>query len=156
MKRALLVSSLVALAFASCGGDLRLSKPQYEKVVSSVGDQIGNELDRTFNDPSLQDPHTLKEGAGVVRRAQAAIASAADDLEDVRPPAEVESLHLQLIEGLRELASDFGGLAHSFETADLLEIQKFQQSLSQGELPSMKKITAAIAGMKAKGYDVGS
>ncbi len=155
MRRIALPCFLVALLMASCG-DLRLSKPQYERVVSSVGDEIGKELDQTFNDPALQDPHTLKEGAGVVRKAQAAIASAADELADVSPPVDVAALHLQLIEGLRELASDFGGLAHSFEMADLLEIQKFQLSLGQGDLPSLKKITAAIAGMKAKGYNVGS
>jgi hypothetical protein len=152
-SRAFLVVTVVA-ALAACGGNPRLSKSQYERSVNQIGKQLSTTLTDTFNSPKLQSPGSLKDAAVVLRAGQESIRNAADRLDRLNPPSQIESIHRQLTKGFRDFASAFGRFAQATEKGDLAAIQTFSEQVSAQTLPAMVEIQKAIDALKAKGFDI--
>ena len=147
MSRAVLVlSTLAVLAFASCGGDEKLSKAEYEEKVRSVYGEVQEAFQRT-NVPSLE------ERADRVEDAQKQLREAAADLENTQPPEEVEAEHAQIAEGMRSYADDLDVLREATERGDSDAIEAFNVRIGQNR--SVKLIAEAAESAKFKGYDLG-
>jgi hypothetical protein len=149
-----LVLVIAVLVAPSCGGDSRLSKADYERRVNQIGQQLSDTLEKTFSSPQFQSPSSLKEAADVLRLGEKEMASAADRLDEVNPPEEIESIHDRFVKGIRDFARDFGTFAEATEKGDLAALQRFSQQISDESLPSMIAVNQATGALKAKGYDI--
>ena len=137
---------LVALALGACGGgDGRLSKEEYEDKVRSVYAEVQEAFARTNVAP--------EELADRVEAAQEQLREAADELEDMQPPEEVEAENAQIVLGMRAYAEDLDRLRNAAEQGDERTIEDFNARLAQNE--SVEQIGAAAERMKFKGYDLG-
>ncbi|MGH2556511.1 MAG: hypothetical protein ACRDHO_12440 [Actinomycetota bacterium] len=154
MKRIVVVVALVALVAQSCGGDSPLSKAEYERRVNQIGQQLSDTLEGTFSSPQFQNPTSLKDAADVLRQGQNEMAGAADRLDEVNPPEEIESIHDRFVKGIRDFARDFGTFAEATEKGDLAALQRFSRQISDESLPSMIAVNEATGALKAKGYDI--
>lgn len=143
-----------ALLASACGGKPRLTKAQYEQQVNTIGTQLSNALNTTFSSPKLRNPNSLKDAADVMRAGQKNIREAADRLDRVNPPAQIESIHKQLVKGFRDFATAFGRFAEATGKGDLAGIQRFSQQVSDQSLPAMVEIQKAIDALKAKGFQI--
>jgi soluble cytochrome b562 len=136
------------------GGGSRLSKADYQTKVQAIGDEFSSTLDDVFSDPALQDPSSLTEAADVIRHGADLIRQAADDLDALNPPAEVEATHDQFVAGFKAFADDLDGFAQATEDGDLDAIEQFNQQLNDESLDSMKQVQDAVDAFEAAGYDL--
>lgn len=154
VKKALVAVAAAALMLSACGGGSRLTKAEYERRVNQIGRQLSTTLQKTFADPQFQNPASLEEAAEVLRKGREDMEDAADRLDDVNPPEEIERIHDDFVEGIRDFANDFGRFADATEKGDLAALQRFGQQISDESLPSMIAINGATEALKAKGYDI--
>lgn len=154
MKRAFVLAAAVVLMASGCGGESRLTKAEYERRVNQIGQQLTDTLERTFSAPEFQNPSSLKQAADVLRQGQNDMEDAADRLDDVSPPEEIQSIHDRFVKGIRDFAKDFGRFAEATEKGDLAALQRFSQQISDESLPSMIAVNRATEALKAQGYDI--
>jgi hypothetical protein len=140
----LLVAALLLLA--GCGGDDRLSKEEYQGEVQGVGKTLGDALGGI----DTSSAGGLDEVGGQVTGLQTALREAADDLDDLSPPADVEDAHEKLVDGIRGFADDLEQLAEAAESGDLTAIQTFQDVFTTSD--SVRKIREAADELQDKGY----
>jgi hypothetical protein len=138
---------LAALALGGCGGDSdeRLSKTEYEGKVHSVYAEVQAAFAATNVEP--------EQLAARVEDAQEELRSAADELESVQPPEDLDVEHAQIAEGMRAYADDLDVLREAAERADQAAIDAFNSRV--GENRSVKLIAEAAEKAKFKGYDLG-
>lgn len=164
MRRlAFLALAALAVSLAGCGGDGdRLSKEDYQQELAG----IGATLESTFADVAAQldglNPDELsslgdltaflEQASEQVGAGETALRNAADDLEAITPPEEVEETHQKMIEALRLLAADIGEFADIVKEGDLPKINAFVAGLD--ELESGKLIQEATEEFKERGYDI--
>jgi hypothetical protein len=146
---ALAIAVLSAALLAGCGG---VSKAEYEKDVEKLGKEVEKDLDKLDSGtPTAKDLET----------AEATLNKAADGLEDIEAPSDVEKLHEDLIDTLRDTAKLMDEMAPLMEKA-----AKDPTSLGEKELAQMNEITTKFgdiekrmakiqAGYAKKKYDVG-
>jgi hypothetical protein len=146
--------TIVALIAAACAGESRLTKAQYERTVNQIGNELSTTLSETFSSPKLANPSSLAEAAGVIRDGQDNIRDAADRLDKVTPPSEIEDIHRRLADGFRDFAAAFGAFAEATEKGDLDAIQRFNQQVTDQTLPAMIAIQKAINDLNTKGFDI--
>jgi hypothetical protein len=154
VKRLLVLAAAVTVMASACGGGSRLTKAEYEGRVNEIGRQLSSTLEKTFSSPQFQNPSSLKEAADVLRQGQEDMEGAADRLDEVNPPEEIEGIHDQFVKGIRDFAGDFGRFAEATEKGDLAALQRFSQQITDESLPSMIAITRATEGLNAKGYNI--
>lgn len=154
MKRAFVFAAAVVLMASACGGESRLTKAEYERRVNQIGQQLTDTLERTFSAPEFQNPSSLKQAADVLRQGQNDMEDAADRLDDVTAPEEIQSIHDRFVKGIRDFAKDFGRFAEATEKGDLAALQRFSQQISDESLPSMIAVDRATEALKAQGYDI--
>ncbi len=154
VMRVLVVVTSAGLLAGACGGKSRLTKAQYEQKVNQIGRQLSTTLDTTFSAPKLQNAGSLKEAADVLKAGQRRLQEAADRLDRLNPPEQIETIHDQLVKGFRDFATAFGHFAQATEEGDLPAVQRFNQQVSEQTLPAMIEIQKAIDQLKAKGFDV--
>jgi hypothetical protein len=138
---ALLVAA--AVVAAGCGGGGRLSKAQYEKTVQAEG--------RKFQEASKKLSTAGVTSAQALKTAKDALEQAADDLDGVRPPKDVEADNHKVVVGLRALASALDKI--NAAKGNPARQQKALQELTR--LKPVEQAQAAINDMKRKGYDLG-
>jgi hypothetical protein len=138
---------LGVLALAACG-DERLSKSEYEQKLQSEYAGVQQAFQATaasFGQPDL---------AGKIGDAQEKLRGAAESLEHVEPPKEVEEENEEIVEGLREYADDLDDVRDAAERNDLKTITAFTDRIADNE--AINRIAEAAEEMKHKGYDVGA
>jgi hypothetical protein len=134
------------LLLAACGGDDRLAKREYEEKVRSeyadvqeaflaTGDVQGDEL------------------AARIEDAQQELRDAADELDEIEPPEDVEKENEEVVEGMREYADDLDELREAAERGDQQAIDAFNERIAKNE--AVEQIAEAAEEMKFKGYDLG-
>lgn len=155
MKLSRLLTTLVAALLcaalvAGCGGGP--SKEDYEKSVKKIGNEVEKDIDALGNgQPSAKD----------IEAAQESIDEAADDIDELEPPEEVEKLHEDLVETLHDTAELLGRLSPLMEKA-----AKDSQSMGDEEMKRMNEVTADFGeiqeemnriteGYAKKDYDIG-
>lgn len=146
---ALAIAVLGAALFAGCGG---VSKADYEKDVAKLGEKVEKDLDKLDSGTPTADD---------LKKAKTTLDDAADGLEDIDAPKDVEKLHDDLIETLRDTAKLMDEMAPLMEKAS-----KDPTSLGEKDLAKMNEITTKFgdiekrmskiqAGYAKKKYDVG-
>lgn len=139
---------VVALLLAGCGGGGdRLTKEEYQSEVQGVGETLGDALGGVDTEGGGID-----ELGGQVDELQTALDSAADDLDELTPPEEVEDAHDKLVEGIRGFADELEELGTAAESGDLGAIQAFQEVFTTSE--SVRKIREAADELQDKGYSL--
>jgi hypothetical protein len=141
---------LLVLAAAGCGGDGgRLAKPEYQKEVRQVGDTLGKSIRGLGEAGSNTD---LKAAAKQIETLQDALRAAADDLDELRPPEEIEGAHDELVDGIRGFADELDELRKASAAGDAAAIRAFEQSFTGSA--AVKKIRDASAKLEAAGYKI--
>jgi len=136
-----------AVFLAGCSGEEdRLTKSQYEQKVRSVysGVQTAFESTRDAGGSQL---------AGRIDQARQELITAAEELESVEPPREVEEENEELVEGMREYAESLEEVRAAAERNDGDTIGRF--NLGLGDNAAVERIAEAAEEMKFKGYDLG-
>jgi hypothetical protein len=120
MRRTLTFLAAVAVAalllLAGCGGDKRLSKDDYQKqMMEKVGAFVAatGKIDEATSSDSPRDVKVkaLKDG-------RKAFDDAADDLDDLSPPEDVEEAHDLIVSGLRKYADYLEEPTKALEAGD--------------------------------------
>jgi hypothetical protein len=146
---ALLAGALVLLGATGCGGSSRLSKSAYEKKVRADGRDIKS----AFQVLSSNKLSSLDQMAHQIGKGQDELRKAADDLNGVKPPKDVESDNKKLVKGLRGLADDLEGLKKGAAEGNPKKVQQAAAKLQSSS--ALKEAQAATSDMKKKGYKIG-
>ncbi len=151
---ALVLAAVVAVA-AGCGGGDRLSKDAYQQELDTAIQKVEQAFAGLGD--SLQQlgsgSGSLDQVAAEVGTIQDELDSAADDLDGVTPPEDVEPSHDKLVEGMRGLSDDLEEFKTAIEGGDTGAIERFADDARS--LPSVKQLEEASNELKEKGYDVG-
>lgn len=134
------------LVLAGCGGQERLSKPEYEQRVRSLYASVQEAFRATAVGPT-------EDLAARVEKAQEALRKAADQLDKAAPPKEVEGENEEIVEGMRRYADDLDQVREAAERGDQSAIDEFNEGISRNE--PVEQIAEAAEEMKFKGYDLG-
>jgi phosphoglycolate phosphatase-like HAD superfamily hydrolase len=140
------VAALVGVLTTGCGGD-RLSKREYEQKVRSEYADVQQAFLATG--ASLGTPDLAEK----IADAQEQLREAAEALEGIEPPENVEEENEEIVEGLREYAEDLDGVREAAERSDQQAIDAFNEQISENE--AVEQIAEAAEEMKFKGYDLG-
>ena len=135
------------MSLAACGDD-RLSKSEYEQKLQSEYADVQQAFQATAASFGQTDL------AGTIGDAQEQLRGAAESLEHVEPPKEIEEENEEIVEGLREYADDLGDLRVAAERNDLKTITAFTDRIADNE--AIHQIAEAAEEMKHKGYNVGA
>src|SRR5919201_1827714 len=141
----------VAILAAGCGGGggNRLSKSQYEHRIQKDGQQITTAF-KPLNTP----PTSLKQLADELKVGQDKLREAADDLDGLKAPKDVEADNDALVKGLRTLADELEGLRKVAAKNDPTQVQKALASLQKSH--ALIDARRATDDMKKKGYKLGA
>ena len=136
-----------AVVLAGCGGGGRLSKAEYEQTLRSAGNELSTAVDH------LQQARSKEEFEHDVSDVQRALDAAADDLDAVSPPEDVEGANDRLVHGLRGLAHDFEEVRDAADQSVDAATSKAQQIRSG---TASREAQQAVEELKRKGYDIGT
>jgi hypothetical protein len=139
----MLVSALVALALAGCGGEGD-SRKDFEEDVRGAQQEVESQLDELEDVRSQEDvPEALGNAANAFRER-------AEELEDADVPEDAEDEREQLVQSLRSLADDLEQNAEAAQggVGDLLE------SLQDVELDALREFEDAIERLREEGFEV--
>jgi hypothetical protein len=145
-RRPLLVLAVVLLAGCGESAD-RLSKHEYEQKLRSEYAGVQQAFLATGSSFGRSD---LPEKIGA---AQETLRDAAEELEHVEPPKEIEEQNEEIAQGLRDYAEDLDELKEAAVRDDLQAIEAFTERIPTNE--AIERIAEAAEEMKHKGYDVG-
>lgn len=144
-----LVAALTCAALiAGCGGT---SKAEYEKEVNSLAKSIE------------KDTKALQSGtpdAKAMESAQKSLDKAADELDDIDPPSEVEKYHDDLVDVLHDTSDLLGKMGPLMTKAikDPTKIGADEQKEMQGYIEDFSKLEKRMkkidAGFKKEKYKI--
>jgi hypothetical protein len=151
---ATLAAAALALVAAGCGGGGggggdRLSKSQYEKRIQSDGQELTTAF-KPLNTP----PTSLKQLAAELKVGQDKLREAANDLDGLTPPKEIEADNSALVKGLRTLASELEGLRSAAAKGNPALVQQALAKLQRSH--ALVDARRATDDMKKKGYKLGA
>ncbi len=149
MKAARVAGALavgLVLALAGCGGGGQLSKSEYEAKLHSAGNELTGAVQQLAKATSKDQ---FKQDVGDV---QSALNSAADTLDGVTPPTDVQGANDRLVDGLRGLSNDFDQVKKAADDGIDAATKKAQQ-ITTGA--ASREAQQAILEIKRRGYDVG-
>jgi hypothetical protein len=142
----------VALAFVSAGcggggggGGGQLSRSDYEKHLTSDSQAISKGLK-----PLTTPPTSMTELTDELKAAEAQLHDAAEDLDGVTPPKDIEKDNNAVVKGLRKFADELKSFRKAAEKNDPQLLRK-----TFGELQSshaLVDVRNATNDMKKKGY----
>ena len=141
------LAAACAVFLAGCSGEEdRLTKGQYEQKVRNVysGVQAAFESTRDARGSQL---------AVRIDNARQKLVTAAEQLESVEPPKEVEEENEELVEGMREYAESLDDVRAAAERNDGDAIGRFNLGLADNA--AVERMAEAAEEMKFKGYDLG-
>jgi len=145
---ATLAALALAFAVAGCGGGgggSRLSKAQYEQHLGADS----REITKAFQ-PLSTPPSSLTVLASELKVGQEKLRSAADDLNGVTAPKDVEKDNQALVKGLRTLADELESLRSAAAKKDPKLVQKALTDLKTSH--ALVDARRATDDMKKKGY----
>jgi hypothetical protein len=155
MRRAgmVLLTVVIAIAAAGCGGGGgsgggdRLSKSEFESEMSS----IGADLQQASSGIDLSNTKDLDKVADAVAAFKTKLESAADQVDDLNPPADADEETGKIADALHAFADEFGKMEKAARKGDLGDLQKAQQAvITEGAAAQQ-----AATDLKNKGYNIG-
>ena len=147
MRRLGFLLALVLLA--GCGGEDRLSKEAYQAEVRKVGTTLGSALGGIDTNASGDE---LAQAGKQVEGLQVALRKAADDLDELSPPEEVEGAHTKLVQGIRGFADDLEDLGDAIRRNDADAIREFENDFTSSD--GVKLIREAAEQLQGQGYSL--
>jgi hypothetical protein len=141
----------LALAVAGCGGGGgdRLSKAQYEQHFQSDSQAISEGIK-----PLTTKPKSLTELAAKLKVGEARLHDAANDLNTIKPPKDIEKDNETVAKGLNKFADELESFRKAAENNDVLQLQKTFAELQGSH--ALENVRNATNDMKQKGYELGS
>ena len=138
---ATLAALALALAAAGCGGGGRLSKSQYEQHFGSDSQAISKAIKPliSYGRPDATDEQ---------------LHNAANDLDRVNPPKDIEKDNKTLVKGLRKFADEVQSFRKAAEKRDPQLVQKTLAELRNSD--ALVNVRDATNDMKRKGYKLGT
>lgn len=143
MKRLALLA-VVGVLLAGCGGSSHLSKSAYEQRLQADGKAV----QKSVNSLTKTSPASLSQFAQRVDVAEAAVKTAADDLDSLKPPTDAASDNAAIVTALRAIQSALERVKAN-PTAAAAIVSTLQAS------PALKAAERATTDLKSKGYKVG-
>jgi hypothetical protein len=140
------LAAALVLVFTGCGGGGRLSKAQYEQKLRQAGQELGTALRGLASARSKED---FQQDADAVQKA---LNDAADDLDGITPPQDVEGANQRLVDGFRRLADDFETVE---KAADKGPDAARQAGRAIATGAASRVALQAIKEIQRRGYDVG-
>jgi hypothetical protein len=140
---ALIIAALLLLA--GCGGDGRMSKPDYERTLNAAGLRLSSVFGTV--DVGTTNANQL---AVRVKRARATLDSVRQTLDDLKPPKAAEPAHDKLVQALATLSNDLKLLGRAAESGYPKSITEARARLSA---PG-RQVVAAIQQLQQAGFDV--
>jgi hypothetical protein len=142
----LLALAVLAVGLGGCGSESRLSKADYEKTLTATGQELAEAS------APLAQAKTGPEFASGAAQVQAGLRKAADDLDDVRPPEDVDAANDRLVDALRGLADEFEKVTDAAEGGPKAA-RAAGARLARSE--ASEEARQAILEIERRGYDVG-
>lgn len=156
MKRAslLVLTAIVAVLAAGCGGGGGLSKEDFEAEMSSVGQTLAG----SFEDLASEAPKatSLDDLSAQLDTVESTLTDAAAKLESLDFPGDVEGAQAKLVDGVTALANDVKRLQDAVGSGDISSIEDVAKEFQNLDLSSLDTIQQAIEEIQSAGYDVGS
>lgn len=138
--------ALLAIVAGGCGGSERLSKTEYEQELKGAGVELSNAS------TALAQASTGPEYVAGVEQVQAGLRKAADDLDGVNPPEDVDAANDRLVDALRGLADEFDKVKQAAATGP--KAARAAGARLARSQPSEDARTAVLE-IQRRGYDVG-
>lgn len=148
VRSSAVVAVFALLSSAGCQSDELLTKGAYEKKVQAVGSDLIGALRATST--RLESAPKLAERIATVRGE---ISSAADQLDGLEPPMEIEENNHELVEALRDYTGELTRPLEAARKGNLSAVRRFNAALSSNE--SVNRIQETLEEMTRKGYDLG-
>ena len=112
---------------------------------------IGTDLQQASSGVDLTDTKDLDKVADAVATFKTKLESAADQVDDLNPPADAEEETGKIADALHAFADEFGKMEKAARKGDLGDLQKAQQAvISEGTAAQQ-----AAQDLKNKGYNIG-
>ena len=142
---------VAALLLVGCSAKKQqpLSKSGYERTLKAT---IGS-LNTKLTQLSFAAGIAPEVAAARIEQIQKDFRAAAGRLDKVGPPANVQSAHDQLIDGLREFADALDQGREAAKQGKPEELREFQEGL--GRAPSTRKLRRALGRLQDAGYSPG-
>jgi hypothetical protein len=138
-----LVAALVAVA-SGCGGENgSMSKADYEEEMGVIAQGLTDALSK------VGAATTVKTTVAALRELKAEFAAAADEMDAITPPEDIEADHEELASGVREFGQELDPIIRRVENGNRFAVAGVQA------LPSLAKIVGASADIADKGYELG-
>jgi uncharacterized protein YhaN len=96
---------------------------------------------------------SLQDLAARVQVAQRELRQAANELDDVTPPKDVEEENETLVNAMRDYADDLDRLRAAALRGDAQAVEQFNRSIPDNE--AVKEMAEAAEEMIMRGYDLG-
>ena len=152
MIRVALIPAAVAAAllFAGCAGsEQHLSRTAYQQQVQS----IYGDVRQAFAGTSTRIA-SLHELSTRVQIGQAELRDAAEQLNGLHAPKDVEEQTHEIAEGLDAYAGDLDQLRAAADAGDTAKVRSFENSLTANE--SIGRIREAAEEIHNRGYNLGA
>jgi len=150
-----LVAMLILVAGCGASGG-RLSKQEYlDRIRALESGELAREATDVFTKMALDDPALPQaECAAKAHTLHQDLDEIVDEVDALRPPADVQSIQNEFVSAGRETVDTIGGLAQEVENGQLACGQAFNQR-AYG-LPSTARAQRAIEELGRHGYRLGS
>jgi predicted nucleic acid-binding Zn-ribbon protein len=144
-----LLIAVVSAFAAGCGGDGgRLSKAEYEQELQAIGTELRTASAALGDLGQTTDLDKLADQVAVFRDR---LDDAANKLDDLNPPEEVEEETQTIADALHAFADTFGEMEDAARDGDLAALQSAQAEIAQESAEAER----AAASLQQKGYDIG-
>jgi hypothetical protein len=149
VSRPAVVVAVVAFALVGCGGGDRLSKEEYEVEMRPIVVGLSSGIDRLHS--TLADTARMDEFERELARGRQALRTAAERLEALEPPDDVERVHDGLAEGALQYARELQPLQAAARCRDE---EAFQLAEGRRSRAGFIAVSTAIDALRARGYRV--
>jgi chromosome segregation ATPase len=147
--RKLLLLAFAATLLAGCGGDGgRLSKAEYEDRMQEIGAEL-RAASSGIGD--LSQTRDLDKLADTISDFQERLDEAADDIDALSPPEDVEQETDEISEALHAFADTFGEMEAAARDGNLAELQQAQAEIASKGAEAQR----AVQSLERKGYEIG-
>jgi hypothetical protein len=148
----MVLAAAIAIAAAGCGGGGggggdRLSKSEFEQKMSGIGD----DLQQASSGIDLSNTKDLDKVADAVAAFKTKLEDAANEVDDLNPPADAEEETGKIADALHAFADEFGNMEKAARNGDLGDLQKAQQAV----ITEGTEAQRAAQALKDKGYNIG-
>jgi hypothetical protein len=144
----LLIAVATAVAAGCGGGDGRLSKAEYEQRMQAIGSELQT-ASAAIGD--LSQTRDLEKLADTIADFRERLDEAADDVDGLSPPEDVEEETDQIAQALHAFADTFGEMEDAARDGDLAGLQQAQAEIANKGAEAQR----ATESLKEKGYEIG-